>query len=53
MICCRCGGATSGPATYREAEAYTLPTHREATADERKRSAVIYGEGLRRALAAP
>lgn len=48
----RCG-ATRGPATHAVAAEYTLPRHREATADEKKRSAVIYGEALRQALAQP
>ncbi len=46
---CRCG-MTDGPAIAGVAAAYTLPTDREATADEKKRSAVIYAETLRAAL---
>ena len=49
---CRCG-ATRGPQTNDVAASYTLPPGREATADEKKRSAVIYAEALRRALAQP
>jgi hypothetical protein len=49
---CRCG-ATRGPLTNEVAASYTLPPGREATADEKKRSAVIYAEVLRRALAQP
>lgn len=45
----RCG-ATDGPAAAAVAAELTLPRHREATADERKRSAVIYAEALRQAL---
>lgn len=37
-------------ALIREVEAYTLPRNRVATADEKKRSAIIYGETLRQAL---
>jgi hypothetical protein len=37
-------------AVMREIEAYTLPRHRVATPDEKKRSAIIYGESLRQAL---
>ncbi|KAL4424449.1 hypothetical protein ABPG77_006387 [Micractinium sp. CCAP 211/92] len=43
-------GMTDGPAIAGVAAAYTLPTDREATADEKKRSAVIYAETLRAAL---
>lgn len=47
-----CGGLPRGSSTdaVKAAEAYTLPRNRLATADERKRSAVIYGEQLRQAL---
>lgn len=48
---CRCGTAF-GAATHAIASELTLPRHREATADEKKRSAVIYAESLRCALAA-
>jgi hypothetical protein len=36
-----------------EAARVTLPRDREATADEKKRSAVIYADALLRALRAP
>ena len=37
-------------ALLREVQAYTLPIDRIATADEKKRSAIIYGESLKQAL---
>lgn len=37
-------------AVAREIAAYTLPRGRIVTADEKKRSAIIYGESLKRAL---
>ena len=43
-------GNQRGPAVSREIAAYTLPRDRVAPADEKKRSAVIYGESLRQAL---
>ncbi len=46
-------GTAYGPATHAIASEMTMPRHREATADEKKRSAVIYAESLRCALAAP
>lgn len=46
---CRCGVA-HGPATRAVAAEYTLPRHREATPDEKKRAAVIYADALRQAL---
>ncbi len=46
-----CGQLPRGSsAVAREVEAYTLPRNRVATADEKKRSAIIYGESLRQAL---
>jgi len=46
-----CGQLPRGSAAViREVEAYTLPRNRVATADEKKRSAIIYGETLRQAL---
>jgi len=39
-----------GAALVRVMLAYTLPRDRVATADEKKRSAVIHGESLKRAL---
>ena len=48
----RCG-ATHGPATHAVAAELTLPRGREATADEKKRAAVIHAEALRAALAQP
>lgn len=46
-----CGQLPRGStAVIREVEAYTLPRNRVATADEKKRSAIIYGESLRQAL---
>lgn len=50
--CHRCG-AKRGPATHVVAADFTLPRNREATADEKKRAAVIYAEPLRQALAPP
>lgn len=47
----KCAGLPRGsPAVAREVQAYTLPRDRVATADEKKRAAIIYGEALRRAL---
>ncbi|KAI3433834.1 hypothetical protein D9Q98_003637 [Chlorella vulgaris] len=46
-------GATTGPAAQREALTVTLPADREATADEKKRAAVIYADALMRALRQP
>jgi hypothetical protein len=35
------------------AQEYTLPRDRVATADEKKRSAIIYGQAMRDALRGP
>ena len=46
-----CGHLPRGStALLREAQAYTLPRDRVASADEKKRAAIIYGESLRQAL---
>ena len=50
--CCRCG-TVRGPAAAAEAARTTLPRNREATADEKKRAAVIYADALVRALRQP
>jgi len=39
-----------GPAVARAARDYTLPSDRVITADERKRSAIIYAEALQQVL---
>lgn len=46
----RVGADLKGQALVREMAAYTLPRDRVATPDEKKRSAVIYGEALKQAL---